>query len=790
MLRNYIKLTIRNLLKSKVYSLINILGLATGMMVSTLIGLWIWDELHFDTWHTHHERIAKVLLTQTFNGHTSTNHAIAMPLGPELKNKYHDDFNHIVLTSWNFGHLLSVGEKRMNNQGMWVEPDFPEMFSLDLLSGSLHALKDPSAMLLSQSVATTLFGQADPMGKTVRMDNRMDFTIAGVYTDLPSNTTLSDVKYLLPWSKYLASEQWLEEARSEWNNHSFQMYVELKPGNDVAAANQKIKHVSRPHVNTGSEVLVLHPMDKWHLFSEFKEGVNVGGRIEFVWLFGIVGVFVLLLACINFMNLSTARSEKRAREVGIRKAVGSVRSQLVTQFLCESLVVTFLAMLLSVGLVLMALPYFNTLASKSIVFPYNEPLFWLVAVVFTCITGLVSGSYPAFYLSGFQPVKVLKGTFRLGRLASLPRRVLVVVQFTVSVTLIIGTIIVFYQIRHAQNRPVGYTREGLVFFDMVTPEIIGRYNALRDDLLKTGVVADMCESLSPTTDIWSNQLGFDWVGKDPNLVPLLGVEAVTHDFGNTVGWKIKQGRDFSRSFPSDTGALILNESAVKLAGFKNPVGQMIHWQNKDRKVLGVVEDMVMQSPYEPVTATVFFLEYNWSNVITVRVKPELPMKEALARIEPVFKQYNPSGLFDYKFIDETYARKFDDERRIGNLASLFAGLAIFISCLGLFGLAAFVAEQRTKEIGVRKVLGATIFNLWAMLSKDFVQLVLISCTLAGPIAWFFLADWLENFDYRIEIRWWIFVAAAAGAVVVTLATVSFQAIKAALANPAKSLRTE
>jgi ABC-type antimicrobial peptide transport system permease subunit len=409
--------------------------------------------------------------------------------------------------------------------------------------------------------------------------------------------------------------------------------------------------------------------------------------------------------------------------------------------------------------------------------------------LFTLFTGLVSGSYPAFYLSSFEPIKVLKGTFRTGRFAALPRKVLVVIQFTVSVALIIGTIIVYQQIQYAKNRPVGYTREGLITIMMNTPDLHGKYNALRDELLKTGVVENMAQSSSPVTDIWSNQIGFEWKGKDPSTTPLFGIVAATHDYGKTMGWTIKEGRDFSRSF-SDTGAIILNESGVKLTGLKNPVGETIKWNDKDHPVVGVVKDLVMESPYEPVKPTVFFVEYGWASVITIRIKPGTPVRSALSRIEPVFKKFNPAGPFEYKFTDEQYAEKFANEERIGNLATFFAILAVFISCLGLFGLASFVAEQRTKEIGVRKVLGATVFNLWGMLSKDFFALVIISCCIAIPIAWYFLHQWLQRYEYRTSVSWWIFVASAMGAIMITILTVSFQAIKAALANPIRSLRTE
>ena len=424
------------------------------------------------------------------------------------------------------------------------------------------------------------------------------------------------------------------------------------------------------------------------------------------------------------------------------------------------------------------------------VIPWGNPTFWSLTLIFTIFTGLVSGSYPAFYLSGFEPIKVLKGTFRAGRFAAIPRKVLVVVQFTVSVTLIIGTIIVYQQIQYAKSRPVGYSREGLITIMMNTPDLYGKYNPLRDDLLKTGVVENMAQSSSPITNIWSNQIGFEWKGKDPNTTPLFGIVAATHDFGKTMQWTIKEGRDFSREFATDTGAIILNESGVKLTGLKNPVGEIFKWNDKDHPVVGVVKDMVMESPYMPIKPTIFFVDYGWASVITIRIKPTVAIREALSKIEPVFRRFNPGSPFEYKFTDEEYARKFSNEQRIGNLATFFAILAIFISCLGLFGLASFVAEQRTKEIGVRKVLGASVFNLWKMLSSDFFTLVIISCCIAVPIAWYFLNDWLQQYEYRTPVSWWVFVAAATGALMITILTVSFQAIKAALANPIRSLRTE
>ncbi|MGN6177749.1 MAG: ABC transporter permease, partial [Mucilaginibacter sp.] len=489
-------------------------------------------------------------------------------------------------------------------------------------------------------------------------------------------------------------------------------------------------------------------------------------------------------------NLSTARSEKRAKEVGIRKAIGSIRKQLVIQFLSESVIMAIMAFVLSIVLVLLFLPFFNQMADKQMHIPFGNIWFWLIILLFIGFTGFVSGSYPAFYLSGFNAVKVLKGTFKAGRYSALPRQVLVVVQFMISIALIIGTIIVFKQIQYAKDRPIGYDRSGLITVMMNTPDLNGHYDAIRTDLLATGAVDNMAESSSPTTGTWSNQIGFDWAGKDPSSTPLFGTIAVTADFGKTINWHVMQGRDFSRDFKSDTSSMIINESAVKLIGFKKPVGQTIRFNKQSYTIIGVINDMIMDSPYFPVMPSVFFEKTDWANVITIKIKPTSSVPAALDKIGGVFKRYNPGSPFDYQFTEEQYADKFADEMRIGKLASFFAILAIFISSLGLFGLASFVAEQRTKEIGVRKVLGASVVNLWAMLSKEFVLLVAISCAIAMPLAWYYLHGWLKGYHYHTEISWWVFVAACAGAMAITLFTVSVQAIKAAVANPVKSLRSE
>jgi ABC-type antimicrobial peptide transport system permease subunit len=534
----------------------------------------------------------------------------------------------------------------------------------------------------------------------------------------------------------------------------------------------------------------LHPMSKWHLYSDFRNGINVGGRIEFVWLFGVIGVFVLLLACINFMNLSTARSEKRAKEVGIRKSVGSMRFQLINQFYSESLLMALFGFVVSLVLVYLALPMFNEVADKKLSLPLSSPIFWAMGVGFSIITGITAGSYPALYLSSFEPVKVLKGTFRTGRYASVPRQVLVVLQFTVSVILIIGTIVVFRQINHAKNRPIGYDRNGLINIYQSTQDIHNHFETVRNELKRAGAIVEMTESGSPTTQVWNSNGGFTWQGKDPALAVDFPNNGVTHEYGETVGWVFKDGRDFSRDLASDSAAFVINEAAAKFLGFENPVGEVLTWNDEPFTIIGVIEDMIIESPYEPVRASLFHINRYDGNVMILKLNPEISPHEALEKIKTVFTQYNPASPFEYEFVDDEYARKFANEERVGKLASFFAALAILISCLGIFGLASFVAEQRTKEIGIRKVLGASVLNLWGMLSKDFVVLVMISLTIAMPAAYFLMDSWLAKYEYRSTVAWWIFVVAGVGALLITLATVSYQSIKTALANPVSSLRSE
>lgn len=787
MLRNIITIAIRNLQKHRVHSLINIAGLTAGMALTLLIALWITDELSFDHYTPNHGRIGVAMHYAYLNDQNGTSDVIPMPWSNAFS-QYSTLFTHTAITSsGSFDALFSDGGRVVSGKALWAQMELPRMFGFRFIEGDLMSAKDPSTVLISQSLATALFGSADPIGRMVKGGNEVEFKVGGVYEDLPRNTTFYGLQAILPWYNKVNT---YFNTNTDWNDHNGHLYVELAPGVTFGQATDRVRHVPSPHITDFHEDALIYPLDKAHLWSDFKNGQPDGGPIRFVWLFGTIGLFVLLLACINFMNLSTARSERRAKEVGIRKTIGSFSRQLIAQFLCESVLVALIAAMGAIAIVQLALPFFNQLAAKDVHIPWAEPIFWLALLGFAVLTGLLAGSYPAFYLSSFNPVKVLKGTFKAGRLASLPRQVLVVLQFTVSLTLVISTVIVFRQILFTKDRPVGYARDGLFTVEMNTPEIRQHYEALRTELLQSGLASNVAASdLTPTNFAYGN--GMNWPGKRPEQIAVTFNNVdITPDYGQTIGWRIISGRDLSSDYLTDSNAVVLNAKAVKEMGVKDPIGLPVKLFGTQYHVVGVAADIISGAPYDTVMPAVFVGgRYTGGNVI-VRIKPGLAPHTALEQMEPIFKRYNPASPFIYKFVDLEYAAKFAAQERIGNLAAVFTGLAIFISCLGLFGLAAFVAERRTKEIGVRKVLGAGVLSLWGLLSKEFLWLTSLSILIAVPLSWYGMHKWIEGYSYRAPLSWWIFGASSAGILLITLATVSFQSLKAALMNPVRSLRTE
>ncbi len=799
MFKNYLKIAWRNLLKNKGYSAINIGGLALGMAVTLIIGLWIADELTHNSYFTNKNTVAQVFQSQTFNNQTGTGPAIPLPLEPALRETYGDNFKHIVMSSWTNQKYLEFNDKNIARTGNFMQPGAPEMLDLKIIKGELDGLREVNAIMLNASTANALFGSTDPIGKVLKIDDQHDMMVTAVFEDIPVNNSFNETEFLMPWAHYYNTNEWMKNSQDNWGNNSFQLFVQITDNVIMQQVSERIRNLKKNANEDTAEFnpqLFLLPMKDWCLRSNFENGQQVGGRIKYVWLFGVIGAFVLLLACINFMNLSTARSEKRSKEVGIRKSIGSQKRQLVYQFLSESFLVVLFAFIVSLLIVLLSLNGFNDLARKEIAFPWGNLSFWGFSIAFVLFTALVAGSYPALYLSSFRPVDVLKGTFKAGKYAGLPRKILVVLQFTVSVAFIIGTFIVMQQINHAKNRPVGYDKEGLVQIPTFSEAFTGKYDLMRSEFIKSGAVVEMSSSSSPTTQIWSNRGGFDWDGKPEGFQEDLAWTEVSPEYAKSLNLKIVEGRDFSREFATDSNAVLINETAKKYMGLVNPIGMLIRDDDEEdpdppMKIIGVVQDMITQSPYTPVKQGVYvFDKEGESSFYNIRLNPKQSASQNLAIVERVFKEHFPDIPFQYDFVDEEYGKKFASEERIGSLSAIFTALAIFISCLGLFGLTSFVAEQRTKEIGVRKVLGASVFNIWNMLSQDFLKLVAISCFIAIPISYYIMNGWLQEYPYRVILKWWIFLIAVIGALAITMLTVSFQAIKAANANPVKSLRTE
>lgn len=795
MIRNYLKIAWRNLKNNKVYSALNIVGLAAGMAVALIIGLWVAHEYSYDKFLPNGDQLyqAKITFTSTHDG-MRTQDAMSLPIGDVLKKDY-PEIKYVSRADWDQKHDLLVGDKKLYLNGMGVGADFLKMFQFPLVKGNAaSALQDPYTIVLTESTAKALFGSTDPIGKMVKFDNKDNLKVVGILKNVPENSSMN-FNYLFPFEYLVSALDWMKSAPTSWTNNSFQIFVMLQPNASYAELAPKIKDLVSKHsekMRPAKPELSLHALKDWHLRSEFKNGKISGGFIDYVRMFGIIGILVLLIACINFMNLSTARSEKRAREVGVRKAIGSKRSDLIFQFLTESLLITFIAFVLSIAIVQLVIPTFNNLAGDNIRIPYDNPIFWIIMLSYVLITGLLAGSRPAFYLSSFNPVKVLKGSIQLGRAAALPRKVLVVVQFSCSIALIISTVIVYQQIQHAKNRPTGYSTDRLVSADL-SDDLNEHYDALKNDVLQSGLVEAFSRASAPVTDIYAHTSIDNWAGKNAGEESVNTVSVfVSDNYFKTVGMQFLAGRNFAPKYELDTTNVILNEAAVKRMGLKNPVGQQISWNNHSGgrvNVIGVVKNAVMGSPFTPVEPAIF-AHSRWGSKAIFRLVPNVKTHDAIAKIGQIFDRYNPAFPFSYKFADDEYNQKFNLEVLVGKLAGIFAGLAIFISCLGLFGLAAYVAEQRTKEIGIRKVLGASIMQVWLMLSTDFVLLVFISCLIASPIAWYFLHGWLQKYDYRIDIGPGVFVLSAIAAVLITLFTISFQAIKAALANPVKSLRSE
>jgi len=792
MFKNLVKIAYRNLLRSKGFSVINITGLAIGMAATMLIVLLIQNELSYDQFHKNKNRIYEVWSRVNSNGNISIFSSTSDPLGPALKRDL-PEIEAIARMKQHVTNMLSAGEKRLIKTGCIVDSGFLKIFTFPLLEGNLStAFRDKFSVVLTERTAKSLFGNEDALGKIIRIGDKDYVTVTGVLKDPPTNTRF-DFEYLLPWS-YLTYGPGQD---LEWGDNSTPTMVMLKPGANIAAVQAKIKDLRQKYDEGAKKMkweLFLYPLNRWHLYSSFTDGQEDGnGLILYIRLFAIIAGFILLIACINFMNLSTARSEKRAKEVGIRKVVGAQRSALIAQFIGESVLLALLAGAVALILVQLSLPAYNALIDEKLYIDFANIYTWVTFLGFILFVGILAGSYPAFFLSSFRPGAVLKGTFKKVNALLTPRKVLVVLQFTFAILLIICTIIIKQEIDYARDRNTGYNKDQLVY-QFMTGDIPKNYPLIKQALLASGVAKAVTKTNSPLTQGWSDGGGQDYEGKDPNDQTSFDRFLADEGLGTTAGLQFVQGRDFDlEKYPTDSTAMIINETALKVMKFKNPLGKKVGDLGIDWHIVGVVKDFILRSPYEPIKPLIIcgaksrFMTFY---TVLIKVNGATSMTRNLAQMHAIFSKYNPDYPFDPKFIDQEYAGKFHNEQLMGTLAALFAGLTIFISCLGLYGLATYMAESRIKEIGIRKVLGASVAGITALLSKEFVKLVIVSFFIAAPVAWWGMDKWLQHYTYRVDIAWWVFALAGLLSVAIALLTVSYQSVKAALTNPAKNLRTE
>jgi len=788
MIKNHLKIARRSLLKNKSFSAINIIGLAIGMTAVLLISLWVQNQFLYDNFYPNQDNIYKLMYRTDKNGSVNIHDITMSAAAPALEEQF-PEVEHAARVLWTEDVLFTHNDINLKAKGNPVDASFLDIFDFPILQGTKNKMLDePNSIVLTAGLAQNLFGNEDPMNKTIILKNELAYKVTGIIKDLPSYTGF-DFKYLIP----IESER--AKSLNSWNSNALITYLSLKENTDVQAFNQKIKPLVRQNAAYLEWTSVfLYPMSKWHLYSNFENGIPTGGKIERVRLVAGIGLLILLIACINFMNLSTARSQKRSREVGVRKVIGATKKTLVSQFLFESIVLAFIAGIVSIVLTIFFLPLFNSVLDKPLDVDWTNPMIWGIGLAFILITGFLAGIYPAFVLSSFQPVKTLKGVTRKPHRLFNLREGLVVVQFAIAVFLIVATLVIRQQVKFGGEREIGYQAAQLIEVPS-EGEIDKNYEAIKAELINNGLATSITRTRSWTIaeSYGSSGGNFSWEGATPEQVSnsFFKLAHAESDFVKTLGLTLLEGRDIDYAHsPADSTSVLLNETAVKRMGLENPVGKYLKWGRETFTIVGIINDYIMDSPYEDVQPLLITASDQYMFNIVIRTNPQLPMSKTLEGIEKIIKKFNPAYPFFSKFVDEQYAKKFQDEKQMGTLAFIFSLLAIFISCLGLFGLASYIAETRIKEIGIRKVLGASVTGICSMLSKDFIKLVIVSLLLATPIAWWALNKWLDGFTYHIDMQWWMLALAGGIAISIALLTVSSQSIKAAWKNPVDSLRDE
>jgi putative ABC transport system permease protein len=791
MLANYFKVASRVMVRNKSFSVINILGLTMGLTGALLLFLWIGKEFTYDEFHANKDNIYKAWNRARVDGALQCWDRTPRVLAPTVTQEFAAVERAVSYADYNTAFLFTKGDVRiMKNSGAFTDPQFLTMFSFPLVKGDpLKALGNPNSIVLTEDFARELFGGKEAFGEVITIweeNNSFDFTITGIVKELPANTAFS-FQYLIPF-QFLES---IGEKDTYWGNNSVDTYVQLKPGTDANRFNEEIKDITRKHTS-GENIteIFLYPLTKMRLYSRFDNGVPAGGRIEVVRLLGILGICLIVIACINFINLSTARAQKRSREVGVRKVTGAHRYSLVVQFLCESILITALAGILAVVFVMLLLPAFGALVEQKLTLDYTNVAVWGAIGIGILTIGILAGGYPAFYLSSFNPVRVLKGSPSTGTSRNFFRKVLVVFQFSFAMTLIIATLVVQEQIEYAQQRDAGYARENMIY-QYITGDLEKNYEAYKNELLQSGIAVSVTKTSSPITEVWSNSWEFGWNGKDPQSKIAVDRFYTDEDIVSTAGLTLVAGRDMDLDkYPTDSTALLLNEAAVKAMGFDNPIGELITDSGTEWHVVGVVKDFLLRSPFQKVKPMVLQGSKGWFTVIHMRLNHNRPLQENLATLEKLYNKYNPVYPFDYNFVDDVYKNKFIDQEKTQTITTIFTSLAIFISCLGLLGLSTYIIESRVNEIGIRKILGASIANIAQLLSKDSMRMIIVGILLGCPSAWWGLNQWLMSFEYRTTLEPWIFLVAAAAIIIIAGLTIVVQIVRAARTNPVSSLKQE
>jgi putative ABC transport system permease protein len=783
MFKNYLKTAFRNLWKNKTYSLLNIMGLSVGITCAALIFLWVEDEMNYNQQHLKKKDLYEVLENQTYDAKTYTFSSTPGLLAQAMKEEI-PGIRNTTRLSWGESRLFNLGDKAIYERGQYADPSFFDIFTLPFVKGQARtAFSQLNNLIVSEKMANKFFGTVDVIGKTIKINNQEEGMISGVFQDIPENSTLK-FEWLAPYEVYLKKNDWL----NKWGNNGTMTFAELEASADLQTVNKKLNGFIKSKDTSAIAKPFLLPMNDWRLRNNFEEGKQTGGRIIYVNLFTIIAWIILLIACINFMNLATARSEQRAREVGVRKVLGAGKKMLVAQFIGEALLMSFLAVILAIGIIYLVLPGYNTLVEKHLSLGINKPSHSAALLLITIICGLVAGSYPSLYLSSFNPTSVLKGLKIKGSSAAVIRKGLVVAQFAISVILIICTIIIYQQIQHVKSRDLGYDKNNLIE-TAVRGDLIKHYDAVKQDLIKTGAVDNAALANLDMLEMGSSSEDFSWQGKDPNQKVLVTMDFISPEYMATTGMKVAKGREF-RIANQDTLNVIINETLAGLIGRENPVGENILRDSVSYRIIGVVRDFIYGDMYAKSDPAIFFCKPDYANYLYIRLKQNSDPEQAVSKIGSVMKASVPGYPFDYHFVDDRFNQLFKSEMLIGKLSRIFAILAIFISCLGLFGLSAYTAERRTKEIGIRKVLGASVQGLAALLSTDFMKLILMSLVIAFPLAYWAMHKWLQNYAYRIAIDWTVFIFAGVAALLIALLTISFQAIRAAVSNPVRSLRSE